>query len=187
MSKLPTEIRLIVRRELNEEKWEVGKMMEIIEREIEARERSMPATIPNQKVVPTAAALMVSNLKHANCAYCECGHPSASCTVVISVEAKREALRKSGRCYVCLRKNHISRNCRSASKCTTCQGRHHRSICLQTSPRGNVSLPATTPKDINHQSGNSANTLCANAKTPVYFSKLLNCSFTILMNPSDPC
>ena len=42
MNKLPSEIRLIINRELTEEKWDVGKLMKITDREVDARER--PAT-----------------------------------------------------------------------------------------------------------------------------------------------
>ena len=40
MNKLPSEIRLIISRELTEEKWDVEKLMRVIDREVDARERS---------------------------------------------------------------------------------------------------------------------------------------------------
>ena len=33
------------------------------------------------------------------------------------------------RCFVCLRKGHIARQCNSRSRCPHCSGRHHGSIC----------------------------------------------------------
>ena len=84
---------------------------------------------------PTAAALMASNSGPVRCAFCEQGHASSSCTVVTDANARKEALRKSGRCYVCLRKGHISQDCRSTGCCNKCRKRHHNTVC----PRKNES------------------------------------------------
>ena len=51
------------------------------------------------------------------------------CCAVLSqmtnVSANREMLCKSGRCYTCLCKNHLSKDCRSNKSCRKCQGRCH--------------------------------------------------------------
>lgn len=41
----------------------------------------------------------------------------------------KEVLRKLGRCYACLKKGHISCNCRSTESCNTCHGSHHNTVC----------------------------------------------------------
>ena len=83
---------------LTEEKWDVEKLM---------KEKLMPGNAhppltatalsrrPLHKVPPTAAALMASNLGPAHCAFCE---QSSSCAIVTDVSARKEALRKAGRC-----------------------------------------------------------------------------------------
>ena len=38
-------------------------------------------------------------------------------------------LRKQGRCFGCLRTNHMIRECRSTKKCSICGRRHHISVC----------------------------------------------------------
>ena len=45
-----------------------------------------------------------------------------------SVSARKQILRTNGRCFNCLRRCHIGRNCRSPRKCIKCNGRHHSSI-----------------------------------------------------------
>ena len=49
-------------------------------------------------------------------------HPSNSCSVVTQPEERKRVLQKTGRCFVCLRRGHISRACTSTSKCPQC---HH--------------------------------------------------------------
>ena len=49
ISKLPPELHLIVSRELTEGEWDFELMMKIIEREVEARERSAGASITQPK------------------------------------------------------------------------------------------------------------------------------------------
>ena len=58
------------------------------------------------------------------------------------VDARKQILRSSGRCFICLRKGHISRDCRSRSKCPKCGGRHHFSICLKREKKPD---PAANP------------------------------------------
>ena len=48
------------------------------------------------------------------------------------LEARKQVLRKAGRCYSCVRRGHLGRNCRSSSKNRLCQDRHHTSICSTT-------------------------------------------------------
>ena len=83
--------------------------MKIIDQEVDVREQSAtsnPSSLPKKphpKLPPTAAALMTSSSGPVRCAFCEQGHASSSCTVVTDISARKEALCKSGRCYVCLR------------------------------------------------------------------------------------
>ena len=46
---------------------------------------------------------------------------------------RKRIIRESGRCncFTCLRRGHLSRDCRTASKCGHCRGRHHSSICTR--------------------------------------------------------
>ena len=65
ISKLPPELRQIVSRELSEGEWDFELMMNIIEREVEARERSAGASVaqpkkPLGRTSPTALSLMAS-------------------------------------------------------------------------------------------------------------------------------
>lgn len=142
MGRLPPDLRLIVTRELTEDEWDVELVMEVLQREIEARERSVGTTSSQgrkftlHKLPPTALSLTAGTTPvQPSCVYCGQAHISGTCQTVTDPEGRKQILRSSGRCFVCLRRNHLSRNCRSSGRCTKCRGRHHTSIC-QTSNLG---------------------------------------------------
>ena len=144
LNKLPRELRLVVSRQMSEEEWTLDSLMEVLEREITARERAVGTSnqVPRRhnRELPTATALLTSSLATPKCSYCRQNHPSSSCRSVLDVAARKQILRRAGRCFVCLRKNHMSRECRSTVKCSNCGGRHHTSIC-SVPPAANARIP----------------------------------------------
>lgn len=72
---------------------------------------------------------------------------SSSCTTVTDIAARKEVLRKSGRCYVCLKRHHLSRDCRSTYNCRKCRGRHPVSICARPSKKNDGRPPTTQEND----------------------------------------
>ena len=84
----------------------------------------------NLKIPPTALSLMAgASSVPPSCVYCSQAHSSGTCQTVSDPEGRKQILRTSERCFVCLRRNHLSRNCRSTGRCAKCRGRHHTSIC----------------------------------------------------------
>lgn len=154
VNKLPNELRLIVTREMTGETWDLERLLRIIEQEIAARERAfLPASQGNNRKprIPTASALFASNTwssdNKAVCVYCDKDHVSSSCTTVTDIATRKEVLRKSGRCYVCLKRHHLSRDCRSTYNCRKCRGRHHVSICARPSKKNDGRPPTTQEND----------------------------------------
>ncbi|CAB4020190.1 Hypothetical predicted protein [Paramuricea clavata] len=106
MNKLPHDLRLFVTRKLKGDAWDIDTLLTILQGEVQARERASAhkPTDHNTPTFPTAgkhstqSALFSGNSP--NCTYCRQAHSSAICTVVTSVDARKELLRKSGRCYV---------------------------------------------------------------------------------------
>ena len=181
MARLPPELRLIVSRELSEDEWNLESMMEIIRREIEARERSMGVLLSqtrrsSTKPPPTSLSLTTGASTQASCAYCSQPHPSSSCQVIMRPEERKQALRTSGHCFVCLRRNHISRNCRSSARCSKCRGRHHISICSNSSAGvGSLTNPGSPP------AGHSTLTATGASHIPTTSSMCVNCHTPILL------
>ena len=140
-------------------------MMAVIEAELSARERaiaSSPKNTGSEPSLPTAAAFMTPT--HPSCVYCGQAHPSNNCSVVSSAEARKQALKRSGRCFVCLRRNHVSRNCRSSLRCKHCHGKHHDSICTRLPLQG-TSGGSNSPA--NAHSDAATPILYVNTQTPV--------------------
>jgi hypothetical protein len=65
------------------------------------------------------------------CTYCGQQHPSARCTMVTDIAARKAVLRQKGRCFQCLRSNHIIRDSPSEKRCFKI---HHTSICPKLLP-----------------------------------------------------
>ena len=137
LSKLPQELRLIVSRQASNV--DLDKLLEEMEKEIDARERAQATQIPSHQPVrkprePPHSQVLFSGNSSTSCCYCRKPHLSEACTTIQGLEDRKLALRKSGLCFVCLRRGHISRNCRSKLGCSHCGGRHHVSVCTRDTP-----------------------------------------------------
>ncbi|XP_028397211.1 uncharacterized protein LOC114521021 [Dendronephthya gigantea] len=189
MNKIPQELRIRVSREVKEDIWDLEHLLKLIGDDIEARERACGNTT-NDKLPhnpfkghgkpPSAAALHTGGTPP-SCTYCQQQHTSNSCTTVSNITARVEILKKSGRCFLCLKKNHLSRDCNSKSRCYKCSGKHHISICTKNSNEKHQNPPANiepreqsgkppkpkgqTPP--NPQATSGTQTLFVSSKTPV--------------------
>ena len=157
VNKLPMEIRLIVSRKVDEDSWNLDAMLGVVGEELTAREQAAITPTRTKKFQAreqaTAATLLASN--GPTCCYCSQAHTSSSCSTVKSAEDRRHILQRVGRCYVCLRKDHISRNYRSSMKCKICRGRHHISIYSQPSGEATRNSPVSSGSQAQRPSATS--------------------------------
>ena len=116
-------------------------MLTAIEQELTAREQSgmnessrQPQNHDERPPVVTATALMSGNSSSPQpvCCYCSRSHKPVDCETVMQAAARKQVLKRTGRCFVCLKRGHRSRECRSAGKCRVCSGRHHSSTVGRT-------------------------------------------------------
>ena len=121
MNRLPQELRLIVSREVEEAEWRIDDILR--ESSVQERERAfMPSHgQPYGEGLPTVTALVAGD-SQPECSYCRQGHSSSSCTVVTDVMQRKNILKKAGRCFMCLKRHHLSRDCRSPNRCACCKG-----------------------------------------------------------------
>ena len=140
------------------------ELLETIKVEIEAGEISEGSSITNvkettvnnqPKAKPTTSTFLANEQRNTNSfniqrAFCNELHYSASCNVT-SVDARKEKLKESGRCFVCLSKDHQAKGCTSQMKCRCCHRAHHQSICTQG-------------KDIQEKGESKTTNTCANTR-----------------------
>ncbi|XP_044183283.1 uncharacterized protein LOC122963962 [Acropora millepora] len=152
VEKLPPNTRLIISRAIDQPEWDLDVLLKAFDSEIEARERCESiGTNPSDsftpkrpfssqankgKDVPTGATLTNQSEHPISCTFCKQSHPSASCGTVTDIGARRNLLKQQGRCFICLRRNHLARNCSLNKACRICSGNHHMSIC-ENANRGN--------------------------------------------------
>ena len=162
MGKLPEEIRLVVTKEMNGKEWQLSTVLEILKSELGAREQcvqlksptSPPPTKPRTQNLPTTSAL-VNNSSKVSCSFCKGPHASVKCGIVTDKRQRKSILRRQGRCFVCLKRGHISKECRSSISCYICKQRHHASICdnsESSKPAEPVSRPGTIANPLQWQS-----------------------------------
>lgn len=111
MTKLPSELRLMAGRKFGDsDSWNFDELLKLIEAEVQARERSSARSSQSErrpKDLPTGATLF-TDTRSLQCCFCQGEHPSQNCQAITGVDSRREVLRKTGRCYICLRKGHVS-------------------------------------------------------------------------------
>ncbi|CAB4039577.1 G2 M phase-specific E3 ubiquitin- ligase, partial [Paramuricea clavata] len=137
------------------EYWDLDELIKIFKGELEARERASllpgssrdpPSKPPYKPKIPSASSLFTTG-GSPTCTYCQQPHPSNSCSTVTDRNERKEILKRSGRCYICLRKNHVARECKSKIKCFKCDKRHHISIC----PSNSKVKPNPPEQEASHQ------------------------------------
>ena len=108
VNKLPKELRLIVSHHVREDEWTLDAIMHVTEREIIAREIALGNSCWGPKKTMrdplTASSLLTSGSRAPKCSCCHQSHTSSTCRTVTDASERKQILRRTGRCFVCLRK-----------------------------------------------------------------------------------
>ena len=136
LNKIPEDVRLTITRGKKYLEWSVKDVVEALLAEIELREcHTLTLASPGgkdqqrrHKDYSMASALHTRNDER-SCAFCLGSHKHEDCKKVTKRTERLELLRKFNRCFKCVNKGHISRECRARIKCKACGGSHHISIC----------------------------------------------------------
>ena len=139
MSRMPKEITMQVARITSEDIWNIKDILEIICKEIEAAEISARIIAAEKKAEQKPAKHLIGGTTKAfvlrgesgkiSCYFCNGEHYSDLCQKITNVKERKHRLIEQRRCFVCLKKNHVSKNCKSNLRCRKCNKRHHTSIC----------------------------------------------------------
>ena len=111
LSKLPSDLQLIISRCSSESHQNLIPLLKAIEEEIEAGERVQPKPNSSQQrrapeqQLPTATTLVSNTVPSGvSCCYCQQHHPSGTCTRVTQVDTRKQILKRSGCCFCYLKR-----------------------------------------------------------------------------------
>ena len=144
LKKLPEQIKLLITRGRDDyDQWSIEVFLEALLKEIELREthevgkeRSREVKERNTRSEPTTGSALLTRGEKLDCAYCRGEHPHENCKMVQDINERKALVRKYGRCFKCLKKNHRAKDCMSGQKCEVCQGGHHTSLCEKEKGNG---------------------------------------------------
>lgn len=146
IDKIPDSVRLSITRGKRYDEWKMDEMLKELLSELELREEHW---VPREKPprdnhkggigkgeFGTTSAFMTKGKteEEAKCAYCLGKHKHEECETISMISDRKSIVRKYGRCYVCLSKGHLAKNCSSKLNCKLCGKRHHISLCGAREP-----------------------------------------------------
>ena len=144
----------------------------------------------NTDYTSTASTLLAPTNTHS--CFCHQSHPSSGCKNVLDIGKRKKILMRSGRCFICLKKYHISKECRSAIRFRNCGGRRHTSICRKD--LAETIKPATQPstvlqganptKSLNPQANTFSSTTTSSMYAGTSSGVLLQTSKTLICKPN---
>ena len=148
LKKLPEDVKRILLRD--EENLDIGKLRTGLQKEVEIRELSLleGSDKPNKKgdrVVnedENVSSMFIGNHNGRqrtaqsngfdmtkNCVFCGKSHLAENCKTVVDVDKRLDILKKQGRCFSCMKRNHMANKCRSRPKCSICSKIHYEALC----------------------------------------------------------
>ncbi|XP_046862763.1 uncharacterized protein LOC124456335 [Xenia sp. Carnegie-2017] len=151
---IPESIRLLITRGENFHQWDMDDMLRALKCEVELREEHRvqreqrerhgdPEKSSNgarRNDTKTASALLTKS-GPVRCAFCLGCHRHEECEKIKSIEERKNIIKKYGRCYICLEKGHMARDCDNNIKCSICKKNHHKALCdsgKESKPQGTV-------------------------------------------------
>ena len=202
LNKLPPELRLIISRQASGPSLSIDTLMKTVHEELTARERTTiatPLSDPRRgqdRSRSTATTLLTGTHSSICCCYCQGTHPSVDCPKVTEASSRRQILRSSGRCFNCVRRGHLARECKSPNRCRKCKKKHHSSVCealFPNQPPSSGSQPSSTqstdiatsslnPEALPYDGTPTASNVCSDNRRTV----LLQTAHAHVCNPLDP-
>ena len=105
VNKLPKELCVTISKDIQQEEWEFDAILEVMEKEINTRDRASSGindTLKKPSKEPATVAALFSGGSSPVCVFCSQPHPASQCKTVTDIRKRKESLMKSGRCFVCL-------------------------------------------------------------------------------------
>ena len=162
MSRMPTEIALQVARKTSEDIWKIDEIMEIIRKEIEAREVSERVNIGDRKRADKVTKIPSCNLGGTtksfvaqekkrptlHCYFCKKEHVVRDCQEITDVKKRIQIISSAKRCLNCFKTGHVVKDCFSKGRCRNCNGKHNTLLCQKTSQDSQIAEKAITTSSV---------------------------------------
>ena len=138
LEKLPAQLRLTITMGDDHHEWNL-EQLDVLGHEVELREEynrsARHARSPRDESMKKKHTMYTGKpANYQNWAFCLGGHKHEDCQKVKNVSERKQLLIKFGHCFSCIRKGHLSKDCRANLTCKFCKGKHHSSICSAESP-----------------------------------------------------
>ena len=138
--KIPDELNMIISRKFSGNVWTLELMLKYFNEELQAKETCLPfksTSNEKDKVKDKNRAGYTTSCLHSesyesksqNCVYCLENHSLSQCKRVTNRQSRIDILKKSYRCFLCLKSGHALKTCSAKYICRKFNGKHHFSIC----------------------------------------------------------
>ena len=98
-------------------------------KQFERKQHETSMSPPSRPLMASGATLMSTERRH-RCEFCLGEHQAVACSKYETVSDREMVLRKYNRCYGCLKRGHMLKQCNSAKVCKKCnKDKHHETIC----------------------------------------------------------
>ena len=179
MEKLPKQIQLTMVRgaEKTMLEWTLEEFINALDSELDVREchasvlklgmpsSNLPQRRPRQDMSasgPSTASALMTTGNQRKCIFCGKEHAPEDCSER-DPEERKNILKKQFRCFICLKGNHRSFECKSKVRCKGCKGRHNVAICTNRSNSVVTPNPSAVPASEDFRQANAALKLNPNA------------------------
>ena len=141
LEKLPDSLRITMTRGEEHHAWDVEKFLKELGDEVDLREeyerKPQSQRDERHRKGDRQWRTMFAGRESSNCAFCNNpGHRHEECTKVTDIKERKKLLLKYGRCFNCLRKGHLARECKTSVRCSACRFEHHKALCDASKKEG---------------------------------------------------
>ena len=139
--------------------WILELMLKYFNKELQAKEICVPfksTSSEKDEVKDKNRASYTASCLHSEsyeskshkCVYCSDNHRPSQCRKVTNRQSRINMLRKSYRCFLCLKSGHTLKTCSAEYICRKCNGKHHISNCDKAENRNSHAAQNEGPKSI---------------------------------------
>ena len=150
--------------------WNLTRLLTITKCEINAGEKCTNAmeqerlgkNVFSSEDLLWVASLFAGQKSKPLCVFCKKTHWSDKCETISDPSSRKEILKQSGYCFLCLKEDHKIRDCKSKKGCFYCKGLHNSAICSEREKKDNENKEHSPSRTTN----NSATYHLQNQLTP---------------------